>query len=211
MSCPPVRLRLAAAFAALTSPVFAADPPAGGDRAQSRGPERTKLPERRRRPDVIFVPTPQDVVEKMLDLARVAPDDMVADLGCGDGRFLVTAAKKYGCRAYGCDLDKDCVRLSLENVKTAGVEKLVQIEEKNIFAVDLRDVTVVMLYLGPAMNARLIPQLERMKPGARIVSHGFPTPGLIPDTVETFMSSEDDIRRQLYLWTTPLKKEPKKD
>jgi hypothetical protein len=96
-------------------------------------------------------------------------------------------------------------------VKTAGVEKLVQIEEKDIFTVDLRNVTVVMLYLGPTMNMRLIPQLEKMKPGARIVSHGFPTPGLVHDTVETFTSSEDDISRKLYVWTTPLKKEPKKD
>src|SRR5438552_10482375 len=127
MSCPPVRLRLAAAFAALTSPVFAADPPAGGDRAQSRGPERTKLPERRRRPDVIFVPTPQDVVEKMLELAGVTKGDMVADLGCGDGRIVVTAAKKYGCKAVGYDLDEECVRLSLESVKKAGVERLVHI------------------------------------------------------------------------------------
>jgi outer membrane protein assembly factor BamB len=176
------------------------------DRAATR--ERQ---DRRRRPDVIFVPTPQDVVEKMLELAKITRDDVVADLGCGDGRFVVTAAKKYGCKAYGCDLDKECVRQSLENVKTAGVEKLVQIEEKDIFLVDLQKFTVVMLYLGPTMNSRLIPQLEKMNPGSRIVSHGFPTPGLIPDNVETFVSSEDDISRKLYLWTTPVKKEPKKD
>jgi outer membrane protein assembly factor BamB len=173
--------------------------------------ERAASRERRRRPDVIFVPTPQDVVERMLELAKVTRDDVVADLGCGDGRFVVTAAKKYGCRAYGCDLDKECVRSSLENVKAAGVERLVQIEEKDIFAVDLRNFNVVMLYLGPTMNARLIPQLEKMKPGTRIVSHGFPTPGLIHDSVETFVSSEDDIARKLYLWTTPLKKEKTKD
>jgi hypothetical protein len=177
-------------------------------RERAAPPER---PERRRRPDVIFVPTPQDVVEKMLELAKVTKDDVVADLGCGDGRVVVTAAKKYGCKAYGCDLDRECVRLSLESVKAAGVEKLVRIEEKDLFTVDLRDVTVVALYVGPVMNARLIPQLEKLKPGARIVSHGFPTPGLIPDKVESVVSAEDDVARNLYLWTTPLKKEPKKD
>lgn len=176
------------------------------DRAASR-----ERPERRRRPDVIFVPTPQDVVEKMLELAKVSRGDVVADLGCGDGRFVVTAAKKYGCKAYGCDLDKECVRSSLENVKTAGVAELVRIEEKDMFAVDLTGVSVVMLYLGPVMNARLIPQLEKLKPGSRIVSHGFPTPGLIPDRVETFVSAEDDIARKLYVWTTPLKKDATKD
>jgi outer membrane protein assembly factor BamB len=162
-----------------------------------------------RRPDVIFVPTPQDVVEKMLDLAGVTKDDVVADLGCGDGRIVVTAAKAYGCKAVGYDLDKECVRLSLENVAKEGVEKLVRIQEEDILAADLRGVTVVTLYLGPAMNVKLVPQLEKLKPGARIVSHAFDMPGVVPDKVIDFRSAEDDIVRKLYLWTTPLKKERK--
>jgi outer membrane protein assembly factor BamB len=163
----------------------------------------------RRPPDVIFVPTPQDVVEKMLELAGVTRNDVVADLGCGDGRIVVTAAKAYGCRAVGYDLDEDCIRLSRESVKAEGVEKLVRIERGDLFQADLRGVTVVTLYLGPAQNARLIPQLEKLKPGARIVSHAFPMPGVTPDKVVEFRSAEDDIVRKLYLWTTPLKKEPK--
>jgi SAM-dependent methyltransferase len=164
---------------------------------------------RRRRPDVIFVPTPQDVVERMLELARVTRDDVVADLGCGDGRIVVTAAKKYGCKAVGWDLDKECVRLSLENVKKEGVEKLVRVEHGDVLAVDLSGISVVTLYLGPVMNAKLIPQLEKLKPGARIVSHAFDMPGVTPDRVIEVRSAEDDIVRKLYLWTTPLKREPK--
>jgi outer membrane protein assembly factor BamB len=166
---------------------------------------------RRRGPDVIFVPTPQDVVEKMLDLAAVKKDDVVADLGCGDGRIPVTAAKKYGCKAVGWDIDKECVRLSLEGVKAAGVEKLVRIERADIFDLDLSGLSVVTLYLGPTMNAKLIPQLEMMKPGSRIVSHAFDMPGVKPDKVVSVTSTEDDITRKLYLWTVPLKKEPRKE
>ena len=100
----------------------------------------------------------------MLQLAGVTRDDLVADLGCGDGRIVVSAAKKYGCRAIGYDLDKECVRLSRESVKQEGVGKLVRIEREDIFTADLSGVTVVTLYLGPVMNARLIPQLEKLKP-----------------------------------------------
>jgi outer membrane protein assembly factor BamB len=162
---------------------------------------------RRRGPDVIFVPTPQDVVEKMLELAAVIKGDVVADLGCGDGRIVTTAAKKYRCRAIGYDIDPECVRLSREKVKENGVQELVTVERKDIFDVDLKDVSVVMLYLGSVMNAKLIPQLERMKPGSRIVSHAFDMPGVKPDKVIEVVSEEDDIRRKIYLWTIPLKKD----
>jgi outer membrane protein assembly factor BamB len=171
---------------------------------------REKKP-RPKRPDVIFVPTPQDVVEKMLELADVKKDDVVADLGCGDGRIVVTAAKKYGCKAVGYDLDKECVRLALDSVQKEGVEKLVRIERRDILEVDLSGVSVVTLYLGPVLNAKLIPQLEKLKPGSRIVSHAFDLPGMKPDKVISVTSAEDDVSRKVYLWTTPLKKDPKKD
>jgi outer membrane protein assembly factor BamB len=166
---------------------------------------------RRKRPDVIFVPTPQDVVEKMLELVSVKKEDVVADLGCGDGRIVITAAKKYGCKALGYDLDKECVRLALESVKKEGVERLVRIECQDILEVDLSGFSVVTLYLGPVLNAKLIPQLEKLKPGSRIVSHAFDIPGIKPDKVTSFTSMEDDVARKLYVWTTPLRKEPKKD
>jgi outer membrane protein assembly factor BamB len=160
-----------------------------------------------REPDVIFVPTPQDVVQKMLEVAGVKKDDVVADLGCGDGRIVITAAARYGCRAVGYDLDPECVRLARAGVQKAGVAKLVRIEREDIFAVDLRGVTVVALYLGPKLNARLAPQLAKMKPGSRVVSHAFAMPGYRPDKVIAFTSAEDDVAHKIYLWTIPLKKE----
>lgn len=167
---------------------------------------RAEEKERPRTPDVRFIPTPPDVVEKMLELASVTNSDVVADLGCGDGRFVITAAKKYGCKAVGYDLDPKCVRLSLEGVKRAGVEKLVRIENADILTVDLKEVTVVTLFLGPALNAKLAPQLSSMKPGSRVVSHGFPIPGFVPDKVVEFTSQDDNISRKLYLCILPLKK-----
>jgi uncharacterized protein (TIGR03000 family) len=167
-------------------------------------PKRKKL----RHPDVIFVPTPQEVVDKMLELAEVKKGDVVYDLGCGDGRIPVTAAKKFGCRAFGFDIDPDRIEESLENVRRNQVENLVTIQQKDIFTLDLRDATVVTLYLLPELNVKLIPQLEKMKPGTRIVSHDFEMEGVKPDKVIHFRPQEDDSReRPIYLWTIPLKKE----
>jgi outer membrane protein assembly factor BamB len=166
---------------------------------------------RRRGPDAIFVPTPQDVVEKMLELAEVKKEDFVADLGCGDGRIVVTAAKKYGCRAVGRDLDPECVRMSKAAVTEAGVGGLVRIEHADLFDMDLSEASVATLYLGSKLNVKLIPQLEKMKPGSRIVSHAFDIPGIKPDKVISYVSREDEIARTLYLWTIPLKKETKRE
>jgi outer membrane protein assembly factor BamB/precorrin-6B methylase 2 len=167
----------------------------------------SKKKERNRSPDAIFVPTPQDVVEKMLELAEVRKTDLVYDLGCGDGRIVVTAAKKYGCRAAGFDLDPDCVKLSQLNVEKEKVEKLVAIERKDIFTLDLSKADVVALYLLPKLNAKLIPQLQKLKPGARIVSHQFPMEGIKPHRVVRCVSKEDGVAHTLYLWVAPLNKE----
>ena len=159
-----------------------------------------------RRPDVHFVPTPHEVVEVMLRLADVKKDDLVFDLGCGDGRIVVAAAKKVGCKAAGYDIDPERVKESLENVKKEKVEDLVTIEEKDIFTLDLSKASVVTLYLLPSLNVKLIPQLEKMKPGCRIVSHAFDMRGCKPDVIAT-VSCKDGNERKVYLWTTPLKKE----
>src|SRR5262249_8261286 len=143
-----------------------------------------------REPDAVFVPTPQDVVEKMLELAQVKRGHLVYDLGCGDGRIVVTAARKYGCKAVGYDIDPECGKMSREMVKEQRVGGLVTIEQKDIFTLDLSKAGVVTLYLLPRMNQRLIPQLEKLKPGARIVSHAFEIPGIPPDRVVIFMSKE---------------------
>lgn len=154
----------------------------------------------------IHVPTPPDIVAKMLELAQVGKDDLLYDLGCGDGRIVVAAASKYGCRAVGYDIDARKVQQSSENVKRHGAEKLVRIERKDIFKLDLRDATVVTLYLLPEMNDRLIPQLEKLKDGSRIVCHQFAFEGIQHDRMLTIKSQLDGVPRDIYLYTLPFTK-----
>jgi outer membrane protein assembly factor BamB len=159
-----------------------------------------------RAPDAIFVPTPQDVVEKMLELARVRRDDVVCDLGCGDGRIVVTAAKNYGCKGVGYDLDVDCVQLARDSVARAGLGGLVRVERQDLFTADLQPASVITLYLSTQLNEKLMPRLEKLRPGTRIVSHAFDMPGVRPERVVRVLSSEDGVEHALYLWTVPLKK-----
>ena len=160
-----------------------------------------------REPDVVYVPTPQRVVDKMLELAQVTKDDLLYDLGCGDGRIVVTAAKEYGCRAVGYELRRGRVKASLENVEKYNLGHLVRIEQKDIFTLDLSKANVITLYLLPSLNVKLIPQLEKLKPGSRIVSHDFDMRGVKPDKVITIEDDEDEYGdHTIYLWTTPLKK-----
>jgi len=158
-----------------------------------------------KRPDVIFVPTPDEVVAKMLELAQVTSKDVVYDLGCGDGRIVVAAAK-LGCRAYGFDVDPRRIQESKENVEKNGVGHLATIEQKDIFTLDLSKADVVTLYLLPSLNVKLIPQLEKLKPGSRIVSHDFDMKGVTPDKVVD-VDGEVGSGHTVYLWTAPLKKE----
>jgi len=153
--------------------------------------------------DVIYIPTPQDVVEKMLDMASVSQSDVLYDLGCGDGRIVVTAAQKGGCHAVGYDVDPRRVQESHDNARRNGVEDLVAIEQRDIFTVDLHPADVVAIYLTPRLNRRLIPQLRRLKPGSRIVSHSFAMGDIKPDATVTMTSSEDGKAHRIYLWRTP--------
>lgn len=162
-------------------------------------------------PDVVYVPTPHDVVAKMLQTAGVTKKDVLYDLGCGDGRIVVMAAKKYGCPATGFDIDPDRVKESQENVKKNKVEKLAKIREQDVFELDLSPASVVTLYLLPSLNVKLIPQLDKLKPGSRIVSHDFDMEGVKPDKVINMTSSEDNVEHTIYLWTVPLKKEKEKE
>jgi ribosomal protein L11 methylase PrmA len=163
--------------------------------------------ESRGTPDVVYVATPDDIVAKMLEMVQLKKDDVVYDLGCGDGRIVVTAAKKYGCRGVGYELDPKRVRESKENAKKNGVEHLVRIERKDIFKVDLSPASVITLYLLPEMNERLIPQLKKLKPGSRIVAHDYAIEGYTPEETVTKISKQDAVPHYIYLWTTPLKKD----
>lgn len=163
-----------------------------------------------KKPDVVYVPTPHDVVDKMLKLAKVTKNDVVYDLGCGDGRIVVTAARKIGCKGIGFEIDPDRIKDSNENVKKYGVGNLVEIKNQNIFETDLSKASVITLYLLPRLNKKLVPQFEKMKPGSRIVSHAYDMPGIKPDKTITVKSREDNTTHKIYLWTIPLKKEAKK-
>jgi precorrin-6B methylase 2 len=159
-----------------------------------------------KRPDVIFVPTPQEVVDKMLELAQVKKGDVLYDLGCGDGRIVVTAAKKYGVKAIGFDVDPERIRESRENVRKNNVENLVTIKQQDIFTTDLSPASVVTLYLLPSLNVKLMPQLAKLKPGSRIVSHAFDMRGAKPKKVEMVPTSYGG-EKTVYLWIVPWEKE----
>ncbi|MDY6944475.1 MAG: class I SAM-dependent methyltransferase [Pseudomonadota bacterium] len=127
-----------------------------------------------RRLDVWYVPTPHEVVDRMLDVAKVRPTDVVYDLGCGDGRMVIHAAKKFGTRGVGVDLDPARIKEARANAKAAGVDELVSFRVGDMFETDIREANVVLLYLLPELNRRLKPKLfAQLRPGARVVSHDF--------------------------------------
>jgi SAM-dependent methyltransferase len=149
-----------------------------------------------------YVPTPQDVAERMLELAQVTSKDVVYDLGCGDGRLVITAAKKYGARGVGVDIDPERIAESQANAKAAGVEQLVSFKLQDALEVDVSPATVITLYLLSSSNLKLRPILTRqLRPGARIVSHAFSMGDWRPDKVETFTDGNGSTRT-LYLWKT---------
>ena len=149
---------------------------------------------------VPYVPTPQEVVDRMLDLAQVKKGDVVYDLGSGDGRIVVTAAKKYGVKAIGFEIDPQRIKESHENIKKAGVEHLVEIRQQDIRTVDLSPANVLTMYLLPEVNLMIRPNIwKQMKPGSRIVSHDFDMADWKPLKTE-YIKDSSNWDHTLYLW-----------
>ena len=148
-----------------------------------------------------YLPSPEDVVDRMLALAEVTSDDVVLDLGSGDGRIPIRAARKYGARGIGVDIDPRRIEESKVNARNAGVEKLVEFRLEDALTTDLTPATVVTLYLLSSSNTKLRPKLQsELKPGARVVSHAFSMGTLWPaDKVDRFTSAGGD-EITLYLW-----------
>ena len=151
-----------------------------------------------RRPDVIYVPTPEAVVEAMLQVANVTKNDVVYDLGCGDGRIPVTAARKYGARGVCFDIDPERIKEATANVAKNNVGNLVRVVHADLFEQDLSAASVITLYLLPSLNVKLMPKLmKELKPGTRIVSHAFDMGDWKPE-------KELDVDgRKVYYWTIP--------
>ena len=142
-----------------------------------------------------YVPTPQDVVDRMLTLAKVAKSDVVFDLGCGDGRIPITAAKKYGARGVGVDIDPQRIAEANANAKAAGVEHLVSFKLQDAMTTDVSGATVVTTYLLSASNLKLRPRLTaQLKPGSRIVTHSFSMGDWTPDKSDSFTDASGRSR-----------------
>jgi precorrin-6B methylase 2 len=185
MSRPhPIAASLVAAWCLLSGPASAQDVQ-----------DRPKL-------DVIYVPTPQEVVDRMLEMAQVKGTDFVIDLGCGDGRNVVTAAQKFGSRGFGVDIDPQRIKEANENAEKAGVKDKVEFRIANLFETKISDADVMMMYLLSSINLKLRPRiLDEMKPGTRIVSHAFDMGDWKPDQRDTVGY------RNVYLWIVPAKVE----
>jgi precorrin-6B methylase 2 len=153
-----------------------------------------------RSPDVIFVPTPQEVVEAMLRMADVGPNDVLYDLGSGDGRIPITAARTFGIRAVGIDIDPQRVREATENARVAGVGDKVRFLNQDLFTTNISEATVVTLYLLPSLNLRLLPKLNtELRPGTRVVSHAFDMGEIKPLRMDVIEG------RSIYFWRTPIR------
>lgn len=153
--------------------------------------------------DVPYVPTPPEVVAEMLRLADVKPGDILYDLGCGDGRIVIAAAKRFGIKAVGIDIDPVRINESNTNAANAGVAGKVRFIQQNLFEADFKDATIVTMYLLTSVNRRLRPKLlAELKPGTRLVSHSFDMGDWKPDKTSLVKTSYDD-QRAVYFWVVP--------
>ena len=182
-----MRFRYVQAAAALAMAIVLAVPAVAGQ-ATATKPLRD--------PDVIYVPTPQEVVDAMLVLANVTAKDVVYDLGSGDGRIPITAAQKYGARGVGIDINPERIKEANANLAKANVGDKVKFLNQDLFETDISEATVVTLYLLPSLNLKLMPTLKKLKPGTRIVSHSFDMGNEWPPE-----KTQDVGGRTIYYWT----------
>jgi len=189
-------IRVVAGLSLFASLVVFSSSPAGISGIQApQAPKRPDAPQL-----APYVPTPQDVVDRMLSLANVQKNDFVVDLGCGDGRIPVTAARKYGARGLGVDIDPVRIAEAKANAKAAGVEHLVTFKLQDALKTDVSDATLVTTYLLSASNLRLRPILTKtMKPGSRIITHNFSMGDWAPETSDTFKDAAGRSRT-VYLY-----------
>ncbi|MEW6302497.1 MAG: 50S ribosomal protein L11 methyltransferase [Verrucomicrobiota bacterium] len=187
----------AALFLLLAAPFLIAQ-------SEKAGPPPAEPKKPTRAPDVVFGATPDEAIEQILRMAQLKPGDVVYDLGCGDGRILVTAAKKYGVKGVGVDIDPLRVKESIENVRTNKLDHLITIKEADMFTVDISQATVLILYLGPHMNLKLLPQINQMKPGSRVFSFDFDTPGVKPTEVLRGTRLDNGHEFTIYQYAVPL-------
>jgi SAM-dependent methyltransferase len=160
--------------------------------------------------DVPYVPTKTRVVDQMLKMGKVGKKDVLYDLGCGDGRIVVTAAKRFGTRGVGIDIDPDRIKEANENARTAGVTDRVKFIQGDLFDADIKDATVVTLYLLPEVNLKLKPKLlSELKPGTRVVSHNYDM-GDDWKPERTVKLTVDGSEHVVYSWTVPAKGGKKK-
>ncbi len=176
-----------------------------GNTAVVPGVESTAMPTPKRDLDVPYVPTHQMIVDEMLRMAEVKGDDVLYDLGSGDGRIPITAAKQFGTRGVGIDLNPVRVTEANQNAREAGVTDKVRFVEGDIFKSDFREASVVTLYLLPAINLQLKPQLmEQLKPGTRVVSHNYDMGNWQPEQTKT-ITTPDGVDHFIYFWRIPEK------
>ena len=155
-----------------------------------------------REPDVVYVPTPNEVVDQMLALAKVTKNDVLYDLGSGDGRIVITAARKFGTRGTGIDINPERIKEANENARKAGVTNRVQFRQQDLFEADISKATVVTLYLLPDINVKLRPKLfKELKPGTRIVSHDFDMGEWKPERVVQVQGPNRE--HTVYYWVVP--------
>ena len=186
------------ATAALT--LLACQAPPATEAAQAQ--PAAAAPAAGRTPDVIYVPTPHETVEAMLKLGEVKPGDVLYDLGSGDGRIPIAAAKKFGVRGVGIDIDPQRIKEANENAQREGVTKLVSFRNEDLFEADFREATVVTLYLLPSLNEKLKPKLwKELKPGTRIVSHAFDMGDWEPEKTVDVPGAG-----RIFLWRVPAQK-----